>query len=332
MRRSSVPLPTQRDALPLFDHGRARDARCDSGCWDRASLRESPPIDSLRDMKISTASQECRSPAQSATAGDGRSPGRSPPTSTSPPANRSSSRGGRAPAPEPSADALRWFDQHAPPWKPRFSSTGSATTPPSNAPEALDTDRGEDAATPTAAADDTAAPSIRQIREDLVARGDLLALLEQIEASPAWNRTAAALDQVTRCVRQLACDNLDGLNDAVFAIILGTANTLLVRCRLVISEELGKHDACGGGSADLPPELVEQGWLERFERLAKFVAEMASVRARLQHLKILGDQANGPDSSAPRKPRLVPAMAEGTCEAGSSEAVSSAKRRRVRPA
>ncbi|MFH0983520.1 MAG: hypothetical protein V2A79_18540 [Planctomycetota bacterium] len=142
--------------------------------------------------------------------------------------------------------------------------------------------------------------SLSQQARHLPEQGDLLGLLASIESAPVRDVTALTLQQIAGCVRRMAQENIDALTDALFAIIMAMAGDLLVRCRVIITQEIAITDATGRRLPDLPALLVEQGWLKRFEMLSRFVAEMATVRNRIRHVNSLSELA--PRSGRRRSP------------------------------
>ncbi|MFH0980469.1 MAG: hypothetical protein V2A79_02890 [Planctomycetota bacterium] len=152
-----------------------------------------------------------------------------------------------------------------------------------------DNGRGNASAPRAEASADVEKLSPSQQAQHLVDENDLLALLGTVESSPVRDVTAVTLQQIAGCVRRMAEQDLDLLTDSLFAVILGTAGDLLLRCRLVISQEIAKTDASSRRLPDLPCLLVEQGWLTRFEKLSRFVTEMSAARARIRHVTGLNE-------------------------------------------
>ncbi len=149
-------------------------------------------------------------------------------------------------------------------------------------------------------------------RKAFAADGQLIALMGLIENGPEWHRVPAALRDIGRCVNNRARTDPDGLTDEALVLIVGLATELLARCRLVITGELSRADEFNHGEAHLPPDLIDGGWLDRFQASAKFVAQMAALRARLNHLRRLASDSNENDgeSGSPDAPRIVRPMGD----------------------
>ncbi|MFH1747701.1 MAG: hypothetical protein ABIG44_11745 [Planctomycetota bacterium] len=145
--------------------------------------------------------------------------------------------------------------------------------------------------------------------DQLAAQGDLLGLLDYLETrdNPALLRES--LGMISRCIRVRAQTDVSGLCEDAFARILGMAVLLLTKVQLYIETRLREDVRVDGHTlSQIPRDLTEDGWLERMERLSRFVAEMATTRARVRHLNGLGDETTG-SKRRKRRSRAAPTLA-----------------------
>jgi hypothetical protein len=104
----------------------------------------------------------------------------------------------------------------------------------------------------------------------------------------------SAMNLISRCIRKKAKTDLSALCDDAFARIIGTATLLLARTQLYITERLREAETCGAhAKSGLPADLIDEGWIERAERISRFIAEMATIRSRIRHVERLNRQADG---------------------------------------
>lgn len=130
--------------------------------------------------------------------------------------------------------------------------------------------------------------------EQLADQGDVLGLLDYLEDDANPLALRAAMNLLSRCIRQKARTDLSALCDDAFARIIGMATLLLARTQLYITERLTTAEQLGAhAKSGLPCDLVDEGWLERAERISRFISEMATIRSRVQHVDRLNGQANG---------------------------------------
>ncbi len=100
-----------------------------------------------------------------------------------------------------------------------------------------------------------------------------------------------SLGSVAKCIRAKAKDNLSGLSEDTFGMILGLGALMLARCKLHIETRLAEADEHGSGSAPaMPADLIDDRWIERAERISRFCAEMVTLRARVRHVNGLDDE------------------------------------------
>jgi len=111
----------------------------------------------------------------------------------------------------------------------------------------------------------------------LVERADVPSLLSWIRARPLGTLPVNIMEDLHRPIRKQAQRDLPALIDLAFSGILGTATVLLVRCGAHITKRLHERDRSGAGPHHLPADLDDQGWVTRFERTSRFVAEISSA-------------------------------------------------------
>ncbi len=135
--------------------------------------------------------------------------------------------------------------------------------------------------------------------EAMAARGDLLGLLDFLETEANPILLHESLGVIARCIRVRGRENLSGLCEDAFARILGMAILLLAKVQLFIATRLQEAERMGSHTlSQLPKDVTDEGWLERMERLSRFVADMAATRARVKHLNGLSD-----DTTRSKRPR-----------------------------
>ena len=110
-------------------------------------------------------------------------------------------------------------------------------------------------------------------------------------------------------IQKLARQNPNALAEGLFESIIAFTGLLLVRCQLRARYEIARADR-NGPSRAIPDELLRDGWLDRIERISRFVAEMSALRARVQHLGRLGT-ADGRSGRNHRPPAAAPAVDGG---------------------
>ena len=130
------------------------------------------------------------------------------------------------------------------------------------------------------------------IGDELADRGDVLDLLDHLEDDANPLALGSSMRLISRCIRNKAKADLSGLCDDAFSRIIGMATLLLARTQLYITERLSEAEAYGAhAKSGLPADLIDQGWLDRAERISRFISEMAAVRARVRHVNRLSADA-----------------------------------------
>lgn len=158
--------------------------------------------------------------------------------------------------------------------------------------------------------------------EAMAAQGDLLGLLDYLETQANPILLHESLGTIARCIRVRARDDLSGLSEDAFARILGMAILLLTKVQLFIMTRLQEAERMGAHTlSQLPKDVTEDGWLERTERLSRFVAEMAATRARVRHLNGMSDDATRSRRSR-RRSRSAATLAKHRGQAAGSEGPS----------
>jgi hypothetical protein len=168
----------------------------------------------------------------------------------------------------------------------------------------------------------------KQIGDELADRGDVLGLLDHLEDDANQLALGSSMRLISRCIRNKAKADLSGLCDDAFARILSLATLLLARVQLYITSRLTEAEAYGAhAKSGLPADLIDQGWIERAERIARFISEMATVRSRVQHVNrlnadarrspinfnMLADSPVDENPSSPRNGQGVPGNGRFSC-------------------
>lgn len=148
-------------------------------------------------------------------------------------------------------------------------------------------------------------PSFSEQCQVLADEGDVLGLLAQIRSKNALTLPPDVMDYLSTAIRQKQSDVV-GLTEAAFAEIMGFATLMLIRCELRVERRLAESARYGGDPTHLPEDLNSEGWLERIERISRFVTEIASARSRIQHLEELSDDKRRKDKHARRPNNGMP--------------------------
>ena len=156
-----------------------------------------------------------------------------------------------------------------------------------------------DEQSPEEARSESRGPTPAEHCEAMATQGDVLGLLDYLETQANPIILHESLSSVARCIRIRAREDLSELCEDAFARILGMAVLLLTKVQLFIMTRLREAERMGAHTlSQLPKDVTEDGWLERMERLSRFVADMAATRARVKHLNGLSD-----DTTRSKRPR-----------------------------
>lgn len=173
------------------------------------------------------------------------------------------------------------------------------------------------------------APSRTQTCERFVEDQDVQGLLEYLRSLRVSLSADFSLSVMSRCIRAKARDDLSGLSEDIFGAILALGMTMLCRCQLHIEKRLADTVAlCHDSSPPIPADLVHEGWLDRAERISRFCAEMAALRARVLHLNGMNHERS-PADRTPSEARLRAAMEDGESQAGAGEGIPASCRQRA---
>jgi len=175
-------------------------------------------------------------------------------------------------------------------------------------------------------------PSPDEICKQFIERGDVTGLVGYLSSRTLYGERIP-LGCLQRCVRVKASQDLDGLSDDVFAAILSLGLNLLARVQVAIEKRIRWVDEVSPSEFQaVPHELIKEGLLERAERLSRFCAEMAALRARVRHLShIEKPDARGKSFKPPgSRSALAPGAREA--ETRSPEPGTRGRRARTPPA
>jgi hypothetical protein len=144
-------------------------------------------------------------------------------------------------------------------------------------------------------------PSPKAICEAMAEKGDLLGLLGCLQGDARHLVHLHGHDWLSRCIYTKARDHdLPGLIEAAFSTIIGLGTFLMLRTHLYIQARLKEAEEYGGNAlSNLPTDLTRDGWIERAEHQALFIAEMSSVWARVRHVSGMDNEKGKP--SKPRR-------------------------------
>ncbi len=131
--------------------------------------------------------------------------------------------------------------------------------------------------------------STEQLTE-LAEAGDFAGVLRWLRERSVLRIPPGALDLLAKAIRKGQTD-LDGLVDAAYGEAIGFITLMLVRCQLHVEVRLAEASNSGGTPLG-PHDIDSEGWLERVERLTRFLADITTARSRVQHITRLNDEAN----------------------------------------
>lgn len=120
--------------------------------------------------------------------------------------------------------------------------------------------------------------------------GDVTGLLDWMRSRSPDQWPPDIMAQLAKAIRKLGHDDLPQLIETAFAEILGFAVIVLTRAQAHVEQRLRECDAQSGDRTHLPYDLDKEGWLNRVERISRFIAEIASARARVQHVGRLNER------------------------------------------
>jgi hypothetical protein len=136
----------------------------------------------------------------------------------------------------------------------------------------------------------------------MVDEGNVPALLAWMRSQPADLLPPSIMDDLAKAIRKLARDDLSALIETAFGEILALAVVLLLRCQRHIEARLAESDRHGADGSHIPHDLDKDGWISRAEKISRFILEVASARARVQHVGRLNDDASREARKPPGPP------------------------------
>lgn len=131
--------------------------------------------------------------------------------------------------------------------------------------------------------------------DQLADQGDVLGLLAWLRSRSVLRLPPSAMDDLARAIRRLERDDVDALVEVAFSEILGLTTTLFIRCQMHVERRLAEADSFGGSPVHMPADLVDEDWIGRIERLARFFMEITTTRERVRHVARLN--RNGSNSN-----------------------------------
>ena len=164
-------------------------------------------------------------------------------------------------------------------------------------------------------------PTFTQICSELAKRGDIQGVLGMLRSRSLLELPTQAWDYVSLAVRNLEKEDLPRLIEVGFAEMVGLTFLILLRAELHIEQEFARCSDYGGGPGEMPTDVVAGGWIERVERLARFMMDVTSAKARIDHLACLNHERGTGKSGRQRYPAgrtmAVDPLKVGGCEAPS---------------
>ena len=93
------------------------------------------------------------------------------------------------------------------------------------------------------------------------------------------------MPRIMRAIRRRGMYDPAGLSDDLLVRIIGLAGVIQARIHAYIERRLRRAD---NPDVILPADLVREEWITRSEKIARFIAEMSTIRARINHVVSLG--------------------------------------------
>jgi len=97
------------------------------------------------------------------------------------------------------------------------------------------------------------------------------------------------MEELHRAVRKMEKRDLPGLVEVAFGETVGFTTLLLIRCQLHVERRLAQCDQHSGDPTHIPADLDDDGWLARIERISRFLMEVCSTHARVEHVSRLNN-------------------------------------------
>ena len=133
--------------------------------------------------------------------------------------------------------------------------------------------------------------------EELADRGDVLGLLAWLRSRSVLRLPPSAMDNLAKAIRSLERTDVDALVETTFAEVIGLTTTLFIRCQMHVERRLAEADSYGGTPTHMPADLVDEDWLGRIERIARFFMQITETRERVRHLARLNKNARDSNSN-----------------------------------
>ncbi len=132
-------------------------------------------------------------------------------------------------------------------------------------------------------------PTFTEICSELSKRGDVLGVLGMLR-SRTLELPTSAWDHLNLAVRNLEREDLPRLIEIGFSEIVGLTFLILLRAELHIEQEFARCSVYGGGPGEMPRDVLAGGWIERVERLSRFLMDVTATKARIDHLNHLNNE------------------------------------------
>ncbi len=157
--------------------------------------------------------------------------------------------------------------------------------------------------------------------EALAKTGDVLGVLAMLRSRSVLELPLSAADHLSQAVRQLEQRDSTRLVDVAFAEIIGLTSLLFLRVEILIEQWFAETDNRGGGPIRQPADPDYERLIGQCERLARFLMEVTSTKARIDHVAGLKDGSRD-GKRARRRPKSTPTLEAARIEAGAGQAAS----------
>ena len=165
-------------------------------------------------------------------------------------------------------------------------------------------------------------------RQQLSDAGDILGLLDHFAELQPPLGSPGAFHQLAKALRRKAKEDLSSVTEDAFAIIISRGVELLMRVEYYVTHRLREHEEVRNHvNLPIPDDLIAGGWIERAERLSRFVGEMAALRAQVRHRNQTSDEHER-RSRQSQRPRLVGGLDPHPRQARGRQASSASRWRR----
>jgi len=164
-------------------------------------------------------------------------------------------------------------------------------------------------------------------------RKDIIGMLEYFRRLH-WSLTDMAdrLAEIDRALRHKAREDLGGLIDDAYSLMLGFDLSFLVRCQYALRGPLAAWDGqIAKGKCNLPHEMIQED-LDRLERIENHLMKIAESYGKVRHLLGVGERDEATRKAAASFSRFIKEMGGHGTKATGGKAGVGKERKHTRAA